>query len=165
MDYLQWAPRPSASSLSCLTLSDLIDQFTRLIIWWLISQTVLEQLARTWELPCGRESFGWFVPFLFIWVWFYWIDPESICESFSHHSRACSKPQLTAAMTRIPEGRRQGTGIISDGMGPTRDSSCQKVVSGSKELSRVSGMEIFLFFLTAECSVQHRPLAGVSKRQ
>lgn len=115
MDYLQWAPHPSAPSLSCWTLSDLIDQFTRLIIWWLISQSVLEQLTWTWELPCGRESFGWFVPFLFVWVWFYWIDPESIFESFSHHSRACSKPRLTTAMTGIPEGRRQGTGIISNG--------------------------------------------------
>lgn len=43
-------------SLYHVTLSDLIDQLTRLIIRRLISQTVLQQLAQTWHCPVAEGA-------------------------------------------------------------------------------------------------------------
>lgn len=58
------------------------------------------------------------------------------------------------------EGSRELESFL---MGPTRDSCRQKVASGSKELSRVNGMEIFLFVLTTQTLGRSQQMSVLSE--
>lgn len=68
--------------------------------------------------PWQREH--WLICTLFIWVSFYWIDPQSIYESFSHCSRAAVS--LSPALW-WHVSQKEGAGKLESFlMGPTRDS-------------------------------------------
>lgn len=160
MAHLRWTNHPP-TSLYHVALSDLIDQHTRLIIRWLISQTVLQPPAQTWALPCGRGSFAWCVPFLFIWVWFYWIDSESALRSFCNHSL------LQRASAHHCDGTYPGRRHHQNRFWVSyKRPHHQKGGIGLRGVLKNERDWGFSLFLPAECCVLHRPLADVfSKRQ
>lgn len=98
--------------------------------------------------------------FFLIWVWFYWINSESIHESFSNHSVPAASLSPHCKDT-CPRRRRQVMGIICDVSYKGFLSSGRRFQA--QKSSEVSETEIFLSVLTVEHFVLHRPVQYSSK--